>query len=550
MVIQSFGNTSVYLKDENFNHDLIELLPEDFSIAFKAAAHKALKLKEKVLLSDVNFTRIPLVRNSSANVLISPFSVERSEKQILLILFSENLTKAVEKNIIKSIDINELTKEHVINLEHDLAESKYNLAEANERVESTNENMQSFNEELQSANEEMQSANEEMQSTNEELQSVNEELQTINKEHQLTNAELTESNDDLNNYFRSNLNGQLFVDHNIMLKKYSPGAVKHINVRDSDIGRPLSNITTNIKFETLIDDVRQVMIDGKTITREAEASDGKVYQVMTMPYIRKDSKTGDGAIISFYDISELKKLLHDLDISNKNLDKSNKSLLRINADLNNFVYGASHDLNAPILNIEMVLKILNKKIDSQDPDVINLSVMMNNAITNFKTVINDLGKIGLIDAEMLEDSEPESFEDTFNEITEIISERIKLAGANFSVDFQEKEVKFSKKYLRSIILNLITNAIKFCPADRNPDIIINTKKEEEFILLTVKDNGIGVEKDRIDFIFKMYQRINNDVEGQGVGLYLVKKIVDASGGKIEVESQAGKGSTFKIFFKI
>jgi two-component system CheB/CheR fusion protein len=550
MVIQSFGNTSIYLKSENFNHDLIELLPGDFSIAFKAAAHKALKLNEKVLLSDVNFEGIPILKDSSVNVLISPFLMDRSEKQILLILFSESLVKPLEKNIIKSADISELTKEHVINLEHELAESKYNLAEANERVESTNENMQSFNEELQSANEEMQSANEEMQSTNEELQSVNEELQTINKEHQLTNAELTESNDDLNNYFRSNLNGQLFVDHNIMLKKYSPGAVKHINVRDSDIGRPLSNITTNIKFETLIDDVKQVMIDGKTITREAEASDGKVYQVMTMPYIRKESKKGDGAIISFYDITELKKLLHDLDISNKNFDKSNKSLLRINADLNNFVYGASHDLNAPILNIEMVLKILNKKIDSQDPDVINLSVMMNNAITNFKTVINDLGKIGLIDAEMLEDSEPESFIDTFEEITEIISERIKLAGANFSVDFQEKEVKFSKKYLRSIILNLITNAIKFCPTDRNPDITISTKKEEGFILLTVKDNGIGVEKDRIDFIFKMYQRINNDVEGQGVGLYLVKKIVDASGGKIEVESEAGKGSTFKIFFKI
>ncbi|MEO6523859.1 MAG: chemotaxis protein CheR, partial [Mucilaginibacter sp.] len=237
MVIQSFGNTSIYLKSENFNHDLIELLPEDFSIAFKAAAHKALKLNEKVLLSDVNFEGIPILKDSSVNVLISPFFIERSEKQILLILFSENLIKSVEKNIIKSIDINELTKEHVINLEHELAESKYNLAEANERVESTNENMQSFNEELQSANEEMQSANEEMQSTNEELQSVNEELQTINKEHQLTNAELTESNDDLNNYFRSNLNGQLFVDHDIMLKKYSPGAVKHINVRDS-VSRP------------------------------------------------------------------------------------------------------------------------------------------------------------------------------------------------------------------------------------------------------------------------------------------------------------------------
>jgi two-component system CheB/CheR fusion protein len=293
-----------------------------------------------------------------------------------------------------------------------------------------------------------------------------------------------------------------------------------------------------------------VIATGETITREAKSTDGKIYQVMTMPYLRQNNKKPDGAIISFYDITELKLLLHELDISNQNLDKSNKSLLRINADLNNFVYSASHDLNAPILNIEMVLKILNKKIDMKDPDVVNLSGMMNTAISTFKDVINDLGKIGIIEAEMLEESEPEKFADIFKEITEIISERIKLAEVNFNTNFGVAEVKFSKKYLRSIMLNLITNAIKFSSKDRSPEITIKTEKTDEFILLTVQDNGIGIDQDRINFIFKMYQRINKDMEGQGVGLYLVKKIIDASGGKIEVESEMGKGSTFKIFFKI
>jgi two-component system CheB/CheR fusion protein len=549
-VFQSFGNTSPYLKNENFNFNLNNLLPENIAITLKAAAYKAIRQNERIALSNLNFGGAGTLTQKPVDMVVKPFFIESSANPMLLILFTENNGEVPAQKVVQNEDLSQLTKDHLAALEKELAEAKHSLNVAYERIESSNENMQSFNEELQSANEEMQSANEEMQSTNEELQSVNEELQTINKEHQLTNAELTESNDDLNNYFRSNMNGQLFVDHSLLLKKYSPGAAKHINIRESDIGRPLSNITTNIKLETLIEDIEKVIATGETITREAKSTDGKIYQVMTMPYLRQNNKKPDGAIISFYDITELKLLLHELDISNQNLDKSNKSLLRINADLNNFVYSASHDLNAPILNIEMVLKILNKKIDMKDPDVVNLSGMMNTAISTFKDVINDLGKIGIIEAEMLEESEPEKFADIFKEITEIISERIKLAEVNFNTNFGVAEVKFSKKYLRSIMLNLITNAIKFSSKDRSPEITIKTEKTDEFILLTVQDNGIGIDQDRINFIFKMYQRINKDMEGQGVGLYLVKKIIDASGGKIEVESEMGKGSTFKIFFKI
>ena len=122
---------------------------------------------------------------------------------------------------------------------------KEKLFAAYERLDASNENMQSFNEELISANEEMQS-------TNEEMQSVNEELHTINTDYQLKNKELLETNDDLNNYFRSNINGQLFINNDLKLMKFSPSAVEQINLLESDIGRPLHHISTNIKFENII----------------------------------------------------------------------------------------------------------------------------------------------------------------------------------------------------------------------------------------------------------------------------------------------------------
>jgi len=555
-VVQSFGNTKAYLKNINFNHNLNDLLPAHISIVFKAAAHKALKLNDRVVLDGLSLEGPGKLKNKLINIILSPFEIDGSEEKLLLVLFIESQTAAGEKHVIHVEDINEVTLEHVINLEQEIAQLKHTVDIAHQRIASSNENMQSFNEELQSANEEMQSANEEMQSTNEELQSVNEELQTVNKDHQLTIDELTDLNDDLNNYFRSNINGQLFVDRDLLLKRYSPGAVKHINIREGDIGRPLSNITTNIKFETLIDDVKKVIHDEQPITREAEAIDGKVYQVMTMPYLKKNSKKADGAIISFYDISELKKLLKKLDISNKSLDisnhsldHSNKSLLRINADLNNFVFGASHDLKAPIVNIEMLLEILNDKLDTLDPEIMQLSGMMNKAVTNFKAIISDLASVGYIESEVADDN-LESFPALFEEIKVLLSEKIKVSKAIFHTDFRKKEIRFAKKNLRSVMLNLITNALKFSSPDRLPEISIKTQKKDQFILLTITDNGIGITKDEIDHIFKKYKRVSTETEGTGIGLYLIRKIVNASGGKIEVECAQGKGCVFKIFFKI
>jgi two-component system CheB/CheR fusion protein len=275
VVIQSFGDTAQYLKNINFTHNLNELLPENIATIFRAAAHKALKLNERVVLDELRLEKPDDRSGRRVNIVLSPFFLDKSEERLLLVLFMDINTPAATKNVIHIEDINEVTIEHVISLEQENAELKHSLAVAHGRIESSNENTQSFNEELQSANEEMQSANEEMQSTNEELQSVNEELQTVNKEHQMTIDELTNLNDDLNNYFRSNTNGQLFVDRDLLLKRYSPSAVKYINIRESDIGRPLSNITTNIKIDTLIDDIRQVILDEEVIIREPKQKMGR-----------------------------------------------------------------------------------------------------------------------------------------------------------------------------------------------------------------------------------------------------------------------------------
>ncbi|MEJ5961428.1 CheR family methyltransferase [Pedobacter immunditicola] len=311
-VIQAFGDLSPYLKSERFNFNLQQLLPETLALAFSASLNKVVKLNQRVRINNIEFTEPDSARSSRVDLLISPFGDRKSKIKGLMVLFKPVVETPEGQRAGKDFSIDIQTKEYIAQLEEDIYQLRQDLLSSSELLESSKEAMQAYNEELLSANEEMQS-------TNEELQSINEELETINTEHKYTIEELTNLNDDLNNYFRSNINGQLFVDRDILLKKYSPGAIKHINIRESDIGRPLSNITTNIKFETLIEDIKKVMSNGEIIIQEIESNEGKIYQVMTSPYLRKSNKEIYGAIITFYDISELKKMQDELKETSKML---------------------------------------------------------------------------------------------------------------------------------------------------------------------------------------------------------------------------------------
>jgi two-component system CheB/CheR fusion protein len=138
-------------------------------------------------------------------------------------------------------------------------------------------------------------------------------------------------------------------------------------------------------------------------------------------------------------------------------------------------------------------------------------------------------------------------DDIINNVTWSLEDKITSSNAVITRDLEIKTILFSKKNLRSIVYNLVSNAIKF-KGEAAPVIQIQTKREGENIVLMVQDNGAGIPEKNIDKIFEMYGRLNQKVEGTGIGLYLAKKIVDASGGSMQVESTIGIGSKFIISF--
>jgi signal transduction histidine kinase len=125
----------------------------------------------------------------------------------------------------------------------------------------------------------------------------------------------------------------------------------------------------------------------------------------------------------------------------------------------------------------------------------------------------------------------------------------KKEGVFIQTNFKVHQLKFSKKNFRSVLFNLISNALKFKSPDQDSVINIQTNLEGPYILLSVKDNGLGIPERQHPQLFSMFKRFHDHVEGTGVGLYMVKRIVENAGGKIEVESKEGAGTEFKLFLK-
>jgi hypothetical protein len=266
----------------------------------------------------------------------------------------------------------------------------------------------------------------------------------------------------------------------------------------------------------------------------------------------------DGAHIGFTkitgDITRQKELQDKLAERQQDaLERKNVELKKINLDLDNFIYTASHDLRSPIINIEGMMSLLKeelKEINCLNEETEDLLLRVIASIDRFKQTINDLTEISRVQKDISENPSDEilNIKDIYEDIMADLNYMHHSKPCSVQTDFQVYQLKFSRKHLRSILYNLLSNAIKFQAPERPCIISLQTRLEGSYFILKVKDNGLGMnERQRLQ-LFTMLKRFHNHVEGTGIGLYIVKRIVDSAGGKIEVESEEGSGTEYKIYF--
>jgi len=181
------------------------------------------------------------------------------------------------------------------------------IEQLSQEAKHSQEEVQASNEELQSTNEELQSANEELTSSKEEMQSMNEELQTINTELQTKLDDLALAQSDMQNVLNSIQIAILFMDQNLNVRRYTARAANIISLRESDVGRPLSELTTKLQYPELEDDARKTLDTLMAIEKQIETNEGHWFSISIMPYQRLDNVI-DGVVMTMIDITDTKAL--------------------------------------------------------------------------------------------------------------------------------------------------------------------------------------------------------------------------------------------------
>jgi len=253
------------------------------------------------------------------------------------------------------------------------------------------------------------------------------------------------------------------------------------------------------------------------------------------------------------DITEAKRAEEALRESQQQLQRSNEQLTRTNIDLDNFIYTASHDLKSPITNIEGLLYELQAQLPpatQQAAGVAPLLAMMQESVTRFQRTIGHLSDLTKLQKEHEEFLTEVELQPVIEDVRQDLQPLLKAAGAQLEVEVDAcPRVLFSVKNLRSVVYNLLSNALKYRHPGRPPRVRIfcHPDRAGKCLVLCVQDNGLGIKASRYPELFTMFRRLHNHVEGSGIGLYMVKRIVENVGGRIEVDSELDVGTTFSVY---
>jgi two-component system, chemotaxis family, CheB/CheR fusion protein len=552
-------------------------------------------------------------------------------------------------------------------LDRELERLKTHLRDTVEQYEASTEELKAGNEELQAMNEELRSATEELETSREELQSINEELTTVNHELKGKVDELAHANSDMHNLMDATAIAIVFLDRDLRITRFTPPAVSLFNLIPTDIGRPLTDLKTQLHYPDLVADAARVLERLVPIEREVGQSDGSWYLSRLLPYRTVEDRIG-GVVLSFIDITE-RKLAEEtrlwlasvvtassdaiisfsldgnivswnqgaerifectaMDVIGKPLgillpdgdtalvakiasaqalegheairrgkdgseqhlaitvspirdetgnllagtamvrditaakqagealmtaltdnEKARAELEAADVAKDRFLAVLSHELRNPLASISGAAELMLAG-DARADDVREAVRVVQRQTRGMKAMLDDLldlsrlkfGRLGLrrervrlseIVANALETTRP------------LLAE----AGHSLQVDVPREEIEVPGDSLRlgQVLSNLLANAIRYTP--RGGRLTVRARLVLDRLELTVRDNGVGMEPGRIRSMFEMFTQGGDGAgssQGLGIGLALVKNIVELHGGSVTAKSEGpGRGSEFRI----
>jgi two-component system CheB/CheR fusion protein len=305
-IIYISGHTGKYLEPAvgKANMNIFAMLREGLRNEFPVAFRKVIMKKEKVVLRNIK-----VGTNGGAQTLnITLQYIDKPEPLIglVMIIFTDiseiaNLKLKSDKEKKGTISLKQTE------LENELRYTREKMQDTFEEMQTSQEELKSTNEELQSTNEELQSTNEELTSSKEEMQSLNEELQTLNAELQSKVDEFSRVNNDMKNLLNSTDIATLFLDKELQIRRFTFQATKIFKLIKSDIGRPFTDLVSDLIYPELSSDAIEVLKTLIFVQKPIPTKDGRWFSIRIMPYRTLDDRI-DGLVITFINISDLKQV--------------------------------------------------------------------------------------------------------------------------------------------------------------------------------------------------------------------------------------------------
>ena len=341
-IIYFFGPTENYLDlpKTKPSFDLFSLLKEGLKTKLRAAVRKSRQNNEKIVLSSIKVNRGE--DKFPVKAVITPISEGAFPEGLLLISFSDEPTiENFSDNYKDQVNYEDTIVKH---LEQELSQTREDLRNSIEELETSNEELKASNEEMMSMNEELQSTNEELETSKEELQSLNDELNSLNSKLCEKVSELEEVNDDILNLINSTEIATVFLDRNLIIRRFTPSAKALFNLIPSDKGRPILDLNNHLKDQDLANSILKVIDTLIPESKEIESANGSFFMRRIIPFRTKDDRI-DGVVLTFIDISKIKKSEQALKISEKRYKETSQTLTAILENTHILIASLDSDFN-------------------------------------------------------------------------------------------------------------------------------------------------------------------------------------------------------------